>query len=534
MRDKWLVWGLWWTALLVFGAYLLFWLREPPDALVVRMPDDAFYYFKIARNIASGQGVTFDGINPTNGFQPLWLLLLLLPASLARSLSAEAFHRLAMMYQIAIFVLGLVLLNKAVVTRFGPLPRAVMHALALSVGVTILLRGMESAAIWLTFCLLIFWLACVGHLQQAHPRHWGMLGVLLGLVCLARLDMIFSVGTYILVLLWGGLQPTLMHRRWHYAYLLVGFALPTVPYLLYNAVQFGDIMPISGRLKSAFPQLALFTHGMPPIPAIATLAMGIGLMLSSWLWRAARPCDAICLLLLSWSVGNLLHWIHTALFMKWGILVSHFAAYWIPLVMLLPMIIQHAEQCKPYLAHGVGILGAVAALLWAFQDVRACYRIKHAFPVHWRTSMYRAALWAKQHTPPTAVFGMTDAGIFGYYSERKVVNLDGVVNNREYQDYLRRRQLAEYIRRKGIQYLVVYVVPDSPRFPTPSRRGDRFTDVYHGRYREFRFGYYARLYGDAPSDEVSLFRTNEVYRERHSRGMLIIWSVAAADFTLLP
>lgn len=37
--------------------------------------DDAFFYFKIAENIASGHGSTFDGINPTNGYHPLWMLV---------------------------------------------------------------------------------------------------------------------------------------------------------------------------------------------------------------------------------------------------------------------------------------------------------------------------------------------------------------------------------------------------------------------------------------------------------------------------
>jgi len=37
--------------------------------------DDAFYYFNTARNISNGLGVTFDGINPTNGFHPLWMLV---------------------------------------------------------------------------------------------------------------------------------------------------------------------------------------------------------------------------------------------------------------------------------------------------------------------------------------------------------------------------------------------------------------------------------------------------------------------------
>ena len=43
------------------------------DALV----DDSFYYSQIARQVAMGHGFTFDGLHRTNGFQPLWLFLLI-------------------------------------------------------------------------------------------------------------------------------------------------------------------------------------------------------------------------------------------------------------------------------------------------------------------------------------------------------------------------------------------------------------------------------------------------------------------------
>src|SRR5215471_14491586 len=46
--------------------------RDAPFALTF---DDAFYYFGIARNVALGHGSTFDGINPTNGYHPLWMLV---------------------------------------------------------------------------------------------------------------------------------------------------------------------------------------------------------------------------------------------------------------------------------------------------------------------------------------------------------------------------------------------------------------------------------------------------------------------------
>ncbi len=46
--------------------------------------DDAFYYYKVAQNIAEGHGSTFDGINSTNGYHPLWLLICIPVFALAR------------------------------------------------------------------------------------------------------------------------------------------------------------------------------------------------------------------------------------------------------------------------------------------------------------------------------------------------------------------------------------------------------------------------------------------------------------------
>jgi len=46
--------------------------------------DDAYYYFKVAQNISEGKGSTFDGLNPTNGYHPLWLLVCVPIFALAR------------------------------------------------------------------------------------------------------------------------------------------------------------------------------------------------------------------------------------------------------------------------------------------------------------------------------------------------------------------------------------------------------------------------------------------------------------------
>lgn len=46
--------------------------------------DDAYYYFKVAQNISEGYGSTFDGINLTNGYHPLWMIVCIPIFALAR------------------------------------------------------------------------------------------------------------------------------------------------------------------------------------------------------------------------------------------------------------------------------------------------------------------------------------------------------------------------------------------------------------------------------------------------------------------
>src|SRR3954471_4321452 len=62
----------------VWLAVVLFW-HDAPFALTF---DDAWYYLTIGRNLAAGQGSTFDGVNLTNGYHPLWQLVAAVPFKL--------------------------------------------------------------------------------------------------------------------------------------------------------------------------------------------------------------------------------------------------------------------------------------------------------------------------------------------------------------------------------------------------------------------------------------------------------------------
>ena len=64
----------------VASGFTLAALASPMPLLLRVLQDDAFYYVGIATNWVAGLPSTFDGIQPTNGYHPLWQILALIPA----------------------------------------------------------------------------------------------------------------------------------------------------------------------------------------------------------------------------------------------------------------------------------------------------------------------------------------------------------------------------------------------------------------------------------------------------------------------
>jgi hypothetical protein len=111
---------------------------------------------------------------------------------------------------------------------------------------------------------------------------------------------------------------------------------------------------------------------------------------------------------------------------------------------------------------------------------------------------------------------MKDAGFFGYFSERRTINADGLVNDYTFQQRLRRGELARYLCENRVRYLVQQV---------PADRGD----VLAGAYDCWPWRNYSQLYG-VYSDPILLCRKQEVYRSPFYRSgsirsRFIIWKL---------
>jgi hypothetical protein len=133
----------------------------------------------------------------------------------------------------------------------------------------------------------------------------------------------------------------------------------------------------------------------------------------------------------------------------------------------------------------------------------------------WHAAVYNA-LWAREHTTETDVFAMTDSGDFAFFSCRRVINLDGLANNMEYQRAIADRRVNQYLRSNRVKYLVQHAI-------------HHHDEVVQGRYDALVLYFDSQKFG-VSGDGVLVRKQDEEYRsppyfDGADRVVLLIWSL---------
>lgn len=163
--------------------------------------DDAYYYFKVAQNISEGHGSTFDGINPTNGYHPLWMLVCIPIFALAR------FDLILPLRILIILLAGLraatsILLYhllRNVIARPIAMLGALYWAFNMYIHWTAYQQGLETGLA--AFCLVLFLYLLQRFEQKRKPasvnlKQIAILAIAAVLFTFSRLDMIFLAGIF--------------------------------------------------------------------------------------------------------------------------------------------------------------------------------------------------------------------------------------------------------------------------------------------------------------------------------------------------
>jgi hypothetical protein len=496
-------------------------LQDDVRHLLGRIVDDASYYMTAARNLAAGRGLTFDGIHPTTGFHPLWLLMLA-PVFILHG-PPETMIRLVALLQTILLSLAYVVFWRAQSKLFSARTAALTGILFVYFVFLPCINGMESALLVLLIAILYDY---GRHLAET-PLNWrraALLGLILGCVILARLDMIF-----IALCLFGWFShrflPIETRSRAVAAVLVCSLAAAALvgPYLAFNYLKFGSVMPISGALKSSFPHIALGTNTLPRIAAVGRVNLVSALLAIGWsLWTVIRTLrnrsvDAefyvTATTIFAWAITT--HFLYTMIFMKEDTFGWYFVIYPLFGIVFVTGSLDRALNSS-LIRTRPEMYPATAVLLIVTVMVRDQMRDPYPQNGGWHTPVYNAAVWAREHTPPEAIFAMSDCGHFGFFSLRRVINLDGLVNDRDFQSTLAEHRLNQYLRQNEVDFLVQHAVHGRE-------------DVIAGGYNSLSLSFPSKLF-EGQGDRVRVREQSEVYRStRFFDGpypsVLVIWSL---------
>jgi hypothetical protein len=212
--------------------------------------DDGYYYLGIAANVAQTGHSTLDGLTATNGYQPLWLLIL---SGCAKLVGTRPW---------TLFVASCALIYSLAVA--GPLVaiawlksswRRVVLAFAAALAVIIIqqpelfLEGLEPVLLLPLAVPLIVLLE-----SPLDRRQLQLLSLILAIAFLVRLDALALFVSASIVLPPGASRPApgagWLSRSLRVALRLSTFVVPTVlAYLAINQWLFGSAVPVSGIAK---------------------------------------------------------------------------------------------------------------------------------------------------------------------------------------------------------------------------------------------------------------------------------------------
>ncbi len=465
--------------------------------------DDAYYYFQVARNFAAHAWATFDGIHATSGIQLLWGLILF-------GLALVFNERIALLH--AALVLSALLNGFAGVLlwRFGrKLYAPVLGELAVLIwagfmfGLRPTMMGMEYPLhITIIIAMIALWWGIFSQPQSISLRKIVVLGILLTLNYWTRLDSaVYSLLILLAVVAAVWRAAVGWSLRLKLLVVIAGIpAVGAIGYVAANLVLAGTLLPISGLVKSLYAARHFAAYGWltalaghvfwwleiqarPILDVVSSILLSgqvyepvsllvIGTVLGASFWAGRqiyverfenpRRYRFTQFLALLWLFGaahavvvvvTIGHFAHITQH-YWGWLFGTWCL-WAAVVVELALSKIQVPRVRRMTA-ALGLTALVAMHVW----VGTGFYLQELEP-NLNTRRLVTAAWINANLPADARIGAWNAGVLGYFSDRTVVNLDGLANDRQYLEFMASgAPLQLYLRRERINYIVDVDVQD--------------------------------------------------------------------------
>jgi hypothetical protein len=415
--------------------------------------DDAWIHQTYARNLGlHGEWAFLPGRPSAGSTSPLWTVLLALGYLLRLPYLTWAFF----LGSLSLF--GVARLGEALLGDYLPGPaRKIPWAGLFLVGEWHLawaaLSGMETL-LYSGMILLALWLA-----GRARGQGWTWIGGLIGLAVWIRPDAITLLGPAGLILLLS--EAGWKKRVTGLLFLAAGVILFFGPYLLFNLRVQGSLWPNTFYAKQAeyavqrqLPLLLRYWNELklPLIGAGVFLLPGFGIFL-------ARALKERCWAVIAggiWFLGYaLLYALRLPVTYQYGRYLMPAMPVFFVIGMAGTLVLVERLRLKRvgWLLGRVGILSGL--LIWlAFLGIGANRYGQDVAIIE--TEMVDAARWIDQNTPPDAIIAAHDIGAAGYFSQRSLVDLAGLISPQVIPIIADEPKLAAWLDEQHVTYLVVF------------------------------------------------------------------------------
>lgn len=482
----------------IAGYQLLHFLTWAPEQLAMHgvLLDDAYFYSVLARNYQHLGFLTLDGVMPTNGIQPLWMLIqVTLTWLLPKSEPATLLSRSSWLFYVLFTFLTVWYVSRA---RWSSWISAVSAALLISSGILLNVNFQKMVVRGLETPLMLFLLMLFLHIldgmddpgtspeQNLQPWQISMLAALGALVFFARTDLFWLslvAASWLILRCKEKVRTAVIYAGTSFVLIL--------PYLLSNWITHGHLMPISGRVKVYY---------------LNTFYPSWGAYLSSNEWKGlfftmrdvfALPNELKLLVLLALAL--------MAAGLVLVFLFKNSARIPASLKILTLAVIAHVafmqivyRELRPYSGYYFSVelawafLWACSLLNWSFSVFQEAVErlpnpnfLRHALPTlaglvisvffvislgskyvglhELKASRYSIERVNLAHdierlVPAGEQVGAFWPGVFAEFSNRSIIPLDGIIGSEEYfTDYLQKGREMDYLFEHSAEYVVIYL-----------------------------------------------------------------------------
>jgi hypothetical protein len=163
----------------------------------------------------------------------------------------------------------------------------------------------------------------------------------------------------------------------------------------------------------------------------------------------------------------------------------------------------------------------IAAVTAAFLLEAAVLAARLPASMHAKDATQSVYLDLAKVLPANAVIAGTDVGALAFWTGRRVINLDGVMNDFEFQKVLRDGKLADYLRREGVTHIGTALWDADQTYtarPTePMYRHQIDPAATHGLAYDCHWFYVYSYVYRVDSDRICLHASAEVFRRAMGR-----------------